>query len=277
MPPDQHETPTLPTTTGLSEPELMMARWLLHPWGPTQQIGVSLGIASWATSLGLLVRLPDRRTIPPRVRLSPAKLSAPTSVEKFAEWSRGLVGRLESPRGFASGSLISGDGLVLTCAHCLEHEPTQMRFSEGNWAGTYPIEVVFVNAEADVALIRAVGLRTPRWFNVRTDQAARKGEAIVAIGYMSLAGGSASTEAGITAGIVADPEVEYSGIPTLIADVAMASGSSGGPLISMQTGEVIGVVTMVMAGGIFKERGQSGTVCGAAPAERLPLTLGLIK
>jgi hypothetical protein len=55
---------SIPTTTGLTEPELLTTRWLLHPWGPTQQLGVSLGVPSWATSLGLLIRIPDRKSGP---------------------------------------------------------------------------------------------------------------------------------------------------------------------------------------------------------------------
>lgn len=262
---------------GLEAEEVSTAQWLLHPWGPTPELAKLGNVPVWAAGVGASVRLPDRKVAPPRTRIAPIARKLPeNSTEAWASWSSGLVGRIIQGSSIASGALISGDGLVLTCAHCIEGAGGRVRFSEASWAGEYPIEIVFVNSADDVALIRAVGLRTPKWFDVRLDDAGRKGEPVMAIGNMTV-NSAVALEAGVTLGIVADPSVEYGSVRRLVADVAVASGSSGGPIVSLTDGKIIGVVTIVMQSGFFVDRAQSRTVCGAFPAVQLGPALGLAR
>jgi hypothetical protein len=128
-----------------------------------------------------------------------------------------------------------------------------------------------------VAILKAQGLKTDRWIEVRFGTTPEKGEEIIAIGNPSLPGGATSTEA-ISRGIVSNPRSEFYGIPCLIADITVASGSSGGPIISLVDGKIIGVVRAVADAGLSKEPGQrsaSGTVCLAVPSTLLSKWLGI--
>jgi S1-C subfamily serine protease len=171
---------------------------------------------------------------------------------------------------------VSGDGLVLTCAHGLQGSRLTIRFAEGEWSGTYPAEIIFVNEEFDTAVIRAKGLRTRRWFEIRLDAPPEKGEEIVAIGNPSLPGGSVSIEA-MSVGIVSNPESQFYDLPRLVADVAIASGSSGGPLVALTDGKIVGVVVAVAQPEFGGGRASSKSVSLAAPASRLGEWLGLGK
>jgi Trypsin-like peptidase domain len=130
-----------------------------------------------------------------------------------------------------------------------------------------------MNEKADVALLRAKDLRSDVWANIRLG-AAKKGEAIVAIGHPSLPTGDVNTAA-VTQGLVSNPEVRVAGRSTLVADVSIASGSSGCPLISLETGEVVAVVQAVCSPGIKGEVASSGYTCLAGPAQRLMEWLGI--
>lgn len=129
----------------------------------------------------------------------------------------------------------------------------------------------------DVALVRAKGLRCARWIEVRLSSPVKKGEEIVAIGNPVLPDGSISIDA-ISRGIVSNPESEFYELPRLVADITVASGSSGGPIISLRDGKIVGVVTAVADAGLayfVGGRSASGMVCLSAPSNRLQEWLGL--
>jgi len=60
-----------------------------------------------------------------------------------------------------------------------------------------------------------------------------------------------------------------------VADLTVASGNSGGPVISTSTGEIVGVVSQVISASIKKNYAASGFWCKAFPAARLTEALGL--
>ena len=61
----------------------------------------------------------------------------------------------------------------------------------------------------------------------------------------------------------------------MVADITVASGSSGGPLISQRSGKVVGVVTAVVAPTISKDFATSGYWAVAAPSTELKKWLGI--
>ena len=139
----------------------------------------------------------------------------------------------------------------------------------------YPARTVFINEKMDVAVIKATGLNPKKWANVRLGQDTKKGESIVAIGNPALSGGYINV-GGATAGIISNPLLQDDGRSRLICDITIASGSSGGPIFSMATGEVVGVVQAVTQMGI-NETGvsSSGYFAMAAPSQMLGEWLGL--
>jgi S1-C subfamily serine protease len=241
-------------------------------------------VPEWVLVSASLVKLPEIEYKPKRIFLPALKVRPrfPLDAATVAKWYEGLVGEIFAERRgggrvISTGAVISPDGLILTCAHGLSGEDLKVKFRSGSWAGTYAAEIIFINDDSDVALIQAKGLKTSRWIEIRLDGNIEKGEEIVAIGNPSLPDGSLSIEA-ISKGIVSNSESEFYRIPRLVADITVASGSSGGPLISFIDGKLIGVVVAVAAAELARDpaqRSASGTLCLAAPSIRLREWLGL--
>lgn len=124
-------------------------------------------------------------------------------------------------------------------------------------------------------MIRAKGLSNGDWATVRLDSSATKGEGIIAIGNPAIDQATLNV-GGASAGIVSNPQVTTFGQEELIADITVASGSSGGPIFSLDNGDLIGIVQAVTQPGInVGGVSSSGSFCLAAPADMLGQWLGL--
>jgi len=271
-------------TAGFSEREKKTAQWFLHPWGSDPEVARANGVPDWSIKALPTIKFSEFRPKPLEIVL-PApreRPGTPLDAKAAAKWYAGLVGEIFTKskgegRSISSGAVISPDGLILTCAHGIEGEELRVEFAVGPLKGAYAAEVVFVNDDYDVALIRAKRLASKRWLEIRLNGNPVKGEDIVAIGNPSLPDGSQSIEA-ISKGIVSNPESDVYGVPRTIADITVASGSSGGPLISLADGKIVGVVVAVADAQLAQSPGQraaSGTVCMAAPSSRLTDWLGI--
>jgi S1-C subfamily serine protease len=137
-------------------------------------------------------------------------------------------------------------------------------------------KLVFVNDTHDVALLRLTDYRSDRWFEIALSENAAAGEPVVALGNPSIGGGRTAPGA-ISNGIVAKPydPSRSDGLVDLVADIAVASGSSGGPLVSRRTGKIVGVVTAVVSPSISEDFATSGFWAVAAPSGELGRWLGL--
>lgn len=272
--------------TQLTERETEALSWLLHPWGPRSDVRAMSNQPSWLRESSGSFKLEPSFRHPTEIRLTSSTIAPPAAatVAVLAEWYEPLLCEVRAADkdtflGHGSGVLISGDGLILTCAHVLVGPLLSMKIHEGEWSGEYELEPVFVNEARDVAVLRAKGLTTTRWAPVRLDLPAGRGEQIIAMGNPSV-DGRATNYGAVAAGIVSNPRVEMLDSEILIADVSIASGSSGGPLISLEDGAVIGIVQMVSRAGLPIETGSdvasSGYSCLAAPARSLTEWLGLV-
>lgn len=268
----------------LDEEAVNTLQWLLHPWGPRGDAATTAEVPEWVFAAGTDLRLPDIADAPPAITVppSPAITSAELSAESLAPVvvrSTVLIGATDES-GFgarSSGAIISPDGLILTCAHGLPGRELQVTVIEGPNAGTYDADIVHVNHANDVAVIRARKLRTSEWLPVRTDAPLQRGEPIIAVGNPSLPAGDLAI-GGVSEGIVSTPQTQTFGPSRVVADITIASGSSGGPLISLEDGAIVGVVTAVAPAMIAKEdtgRSASGMLCLAAPANKLTEWTGL--
>lgn len=271
-------------TAGFSEREKKTAQWFLHPWGSDPEVARANGVPDWSINALPAIKFSEFRPKPMEIVLPipRERPRTPLDAKAAANWYAGLVGEIFTNskgegQSISSGAVISPDGLILTCAHGIEGEELRVEFAGGPLKGSYAAEVVFVNDDYDVALLRAKRLASKRWLEIRLDGNPVKGEDIVAIGNPSLPGGSQSIEA-ISKGIVSNPESDVYGVPRTIADITVASGSSGGPLISLADGNIVGVVVAVADAKLAQSPGQrtaSGTVCMAAPSSRLTDWLGI--
>jgi len=259
-------------------------QWLLHPWGPRRHAATTVEVPKWVFAAGTDLHLPEIGDAPPAITVAPSptippgELSTKSLAPVFVR-STVLIGATDES-GFgatSSGAIISPDGLILTCAHGLPGRELQATVIEGPNAGTYDADIVHVNHVNDVAIIRARNLRTSEWLPIRTDAPVQRGEPVIAVGNPSLPAGDLAI-GGVSEGIVSTPQTQTFGPARVVADITIASGSSGGPLISLEDGAIVGVVTAVAPAMLAKEetgRSASGMLCLAAPANKLTEWTGL--
>lgn len=260
----------------LSEGELGCLAFAMHPLQKPDAAG--LGVPRWAVRHGDRCRFEGVKVVPPELVLAhcplpmPEAFDDPDSIETF----RGMVCRIDchSPFGdsIGSGSVISADGLILTAAHVIRGSDNKLVFNTGPHKGQFESEIVFVDDRNDVAVLRAKGLTARRWFNVRLAGFPPAGEPVMAIGYPGKPSSGDATQDFITKGIIS---ASNSSKGWLVADLTVASGNSGGPIISAKTGELVGVVSQVISASIKKDYASSGYWCKAFPSARLGEALGL--
>lgn len=170
------------------------------------------------------------------VRLSAASQSA-------AERARRSVVAISGGRGQGAGVLLEG-GLVATSAHVLESERARLDFGNGR-----PLEAALVSVDPaqDLALLRVPGApmeAVPA--ALRPAATLRVGELVLAVGHPW--GRRNSTTLGVVTRHLDEPLPP--GVPftrALVADVRLAPGNSGGPLIDA-AGRVVGVNSMIVGG-----------------------------
>jgi len=261
----------------LSEPERRLVAAALYPFAGSKS-KPDAGIR-WAEEVIEKVALPAIADRPvPTIKITqPTSRPRDASPEEIAAFYAPAVALILSKDGaVGSCALISNDGLVLTAAHVISTAPIEVVFPRSGDARRRPATLVFVNETHDVAVLRVTGYRSDRWFEIAVGERTTAGEPVVAMGNPAI--GAAGTAFGaVSAGIVAkpyDPD-RSDGLAELVADIAIASGSSGGPLVSRRTGKIVGVVTAVVTPSVSKDFATSGYWAIAAPSSQLERWLGL--
>jgi hypothetical protein len=270
---------------GLSAVDEEALAVLLHPSGYGEGTVPPPGSGSWLLTAASSMEVEPPGELPPATSVASCSEVPPAgaSAEELSAWYRPIICETRSERlvggaSRGSGVLVSGDGLILTCAHVVKGATCTIVLREGPWEGSYEATPLFVNERADLALLQAQALRTERWAPIRLTDGAVAGEEIIAIGNPGLDGGGESF-LNVTRGIVSNPRAERFGAGVLVADVSVSSGSSGGPLIAARDGKVIGVVQAVanaqISDGSVGSVSSSGFTCLAAPATTLGAQLGV--
>ncbi len=151
----------------------------------------------------------------------------------------------EGRGGVGSGIVISPDGLVLTNSHVVgAAKEIRLRDAEG---AVTEARVLGVDADTDLALLRANGARDLRYASLGDSKSLRRGQLVVAIGN------PLGFESTVTAGVVsALGRSLRSASGRMIEDViqtdaALNPGNSGGPLVSTAA-KVIGINTAIISG-----------------------------
>ncbi|MBV8924023.1 MAG: trypsin-like peptidase domain-containing protein [Bradyrhizobium sp.] len=147
--------------------------------------------------------------------------------------------------GLGSGIVISPDGLVLTNSHVVgSAKEIRLRDVEGFVTDAH---VLGVDADTDLALLRADGARELRYAALGNSKRLKRGQLVVAIGN------PLGFESTVTAGVVSAlgrsiRSVSGRTIEDVIqTDAALNPGNSGGALVSSRA-EVIGINTAIIGG-----------------------------
>lgn len=143
-------------------------------------------------------------------------------------------------RGVGSGFIVNAKGYILTNHHVIEDAA---RIRVGLQSGeTFSAEVVGVDTETDVAVIKIDAKRDLPTVTLGDSNAAQVGDWVLAMGSPF------GLDQTVTAGIISKKERESSFFTVfqrfLQTDAAINRGNSGGPLVNMR-GEVIGMNSQI--------------------------------
>jgi serine protease Do len=148
--------------------------------------------------------------------------------------------------GAGSGFIVTPDGYILTNNHVVEGATKiNVTLADGR---KFKADVVGQDPNTDIAVIRIDAGDLPTSVLGDSDQV-QQGDWVLALGSPF------GLQQTLTAGIVSatgrelrDPQYQYNHY--IQTDASINPGNSGGPLVNMQ-GEVVGINTMILAGGAF--------------------------
>ncbi len=143
--------------------------------------------------------------------------------------------------GVTGSGAVIGDGRILTCAHCVT-DASYIRVRKHNEDSLYHARAEFIDNDADLALVR---VEDPAFMAdvtpMEIGETPRVQDDVLAIGY-PIGGEDISFTRGIVSRI---EDISYShGWKTLLGiqvDAAINSGNSGGPVLDMNTGKIVGI------------------------------------
>ncbi|MDN4605044.1 trypsin-like peptidase domain-containing protein [Paenibacillus sp. F6_3S_P_1C] len=162
--------------------------------------------------------------------------------KQIIEESQKKVVTIESSSGLGSGFLYNDQGDVVTNAHVVEgsKEVTIRTLNHEEYKGT----VIGIGEETDVAVVRVPDLKKIKPLSIAKSKA-ETGDEILALG--SPLGLENTVTTGIISGVGRSFEIApyiYSNLYQISAPIT--HGNSGGPLISAETGEVLGINSAVV-------------------------------
>jgi S1-C subfamily serine protease len=149
--------------------------------------------------------------------------------------------------GEGTGFIIGANGYILTCLHVVESsQGLRVRFNDGHHKDA---EVVWQNKANDLALLKVEEAGLPSIFLERARQFS-EGHPVLAIGYPL--GSSLGVELTVTEGILSSIRRDMNGEERLQISAPVNPGNSGGPLLSAQNGNAIGIVNakIILAEGL---------------------------
>ena len=187
---------------------------------------------------------------------------------KFLPFMKATV-YIHTDTGLGSGFLISPDGYIITNRHVVgdSRDVSVVLYDQrGLMDKTDPFlpadpqktvnkvrfaKVLKTNKTRDLALLKMEGENLP-YLELETNRAAyASGEEVAAVGAPE------GMEWSVSRGIISAVR-DFNGIDVIQTDAAINHGNSGGPLISLRTGRVLGVNTWGKNAGPSLEELQSG-------------------
>lgn len=152
---------------------------------------------------------------------------------------RAVVEVRSGDSGIGTGIIWGGAGLVVTNAHCVPRGAMLEVGNDGRWRGA---QTLAYHPQHDLALLAAPSVSGPL-LETRDPESLRAGELVFAYGHPL--GIRDSLAMGVVHAITREARTNYP--RWIIADVRLAPGNSGGPLVDAE-GRLVGINSMVVNG-----------------------------
>lgn len=160
--------------------------------------------------------------------------STPSEYDRF---QRGVVVVKGSGGGIGTGFFITSEGHIITNKHVVDKagKDISVKMIDGRILRG---EVVQTSSERDLAIMK-VSTDSPNWLNLANEGEYKTGTETIAIGT------PVGLEWTVNKGIISAVR-EHKGVYYIQTDTPINVGNSGGPLISLETGNVIGINTLTV-------------------------------
>jgi serine protease Do len=165
--------------------------------------------------------------------------AASSNLNGLAELLRETVVEVRSgDLGSGTGIIWGGAGLVVTNAHCVRRGSSLEVESNGKWREA---RALAYHPQHDLALIAAPSVSGPM-LELRDPETLRTGELVFAHGH------PLGVRDALAMGVIHTIARDQSKSPRwIVADVRLAPGNSGGPLVDAE-GQLVGINSMVVNG-----------------------------
>jgi serine protease Do len=191
-------------------------------------------------------------------------------MDRFFGPDRG--GENQTQRSLGSGFIVDKEGYILTNRHVIEgaDDISVTLSTQRPGAEPYEAKLVGKDARTDVALLKIVPKGDLTVLRLGDSEQTEPGEWVMAIGNPFGLGGNS-----VTVGVVSFKGrnltlgVQGTGVDMIQTDAAINPGNSGGPLLNTR-GEVIGINTMIVTGGLQQSAGVGFAVPINVAKEILP-------
>ncbi len=191
-------------------------------------------------------------------------------MDRFFGPDRG--GESQTQRSLGSGFIVDKEGYILTNRHVIEgaDDISVTLSTQRPGAEPYEAKLVGKDARTDVALLKIVPKGDLTVLRLGNSEQTEPGEWVMAIGNPFGLGGNS-----VTVGVVSFKGrnltlgVQGTGVDMIQTDAAINPGNSGGPLLNTR-GEVIGINTMIVTGGLQQSAGVGFAVPINVAKEILP-------
>jgi serine protease Do len=169
-----------------------------------------------------------------------AARAASSNLASLGEMMKGAVVEVRTAdSGSGAGIIWGGAGLVLTNAHCAPRGVELEVGTDGRWRSAH---LLAYHPQHDLALVAAPGVSGP-FLAPRDAESIRVGELVFAHGHPL--GVRDAVAMGVVNTIVRERRTNTP--RWIVADVRLAPGNSGGPLVDVE-GNLLGVNSMVVNG-----------------------------
>jgi serine protease Do len=170
--------------------------------------------------------------------LGPARAAA-SSLNGLAEGLRDAVVEVRSGEtASGTGIIWGGAGLVVTNAHCIRRGAAVQVIAGGKWREAHALAY---HPHHDLALLAAPSVTGPL-LELRDPESLRPGELVFAHGH------PLGIKDSLAMGVLHAVTLDRSGSARwIVADVRLAPGNSGGPLVDAE-GRLVGINSMVVNG-----------------------------
>jgi serine protease Do len=191
-------------------------------------------------------------------------------MDRFFGPDRG--GESQTQRSLGSGFIVDREGYILTNRHVIEgaDDISVTLSNQRPGADPYEAKLVGKDARTDVALLKIVPKGDLTVLRLGDSDSTEPGEWVMAIGNPFGLGGNS-----VTVGVVSFKGrnltlgVRGTGVDMIQTDAAINPGNSGGPLLNTR-GEVVGINTMIVTGGLQQSAGVGFAVPINVAKEILP-------